>query len=115
MSETTKISDVEMYVFDDIDSRDIDLQEITGIFGEIQVKGSVLEHVRIENKGDYKIREKSQIMLRKSSEAKRFRYATDNSKPDGLGIIIRGDKHDFVFTSTNQNLSEVHKDVLEAI
>lgn len=111
MSDGTKVTNVEMYVFDDIDSREIDLQEIDGTFGDLQVNGSILEHTQIDKNGDYQVRSVSQIMLRKASTAKRFRYATESSKPDGLGVILRSENHDFVFTSTNQEMSDIHKEI----
>lgn len=111
MADGIKVSNVEMYVFDNIDNREIDLQEISGTLGDLQVNGSVLEHIQIEKNGDYKVRSVSQIMLRKSSTAKRFRYATENSRADGLGVILRSENHDFVFTSTNQEMSDIHKQI----
>ena len=115
MSDRVKVSDVEMYVFDDIDSREIDLQEIDGKFGDLQVNGSILEHTKIEENEDYKVRTVSQIMLRKVSTTKRFRYTTRSSKPDGLGIILRSENHDFVFTSTNQEMSDIDKEIKNSL
>lgn len=111
MSSQGQIKKVEMYIFDNIDNREIDLQEIDGVFGQVEVKSSILEHKKVDSNRDYKQKNITQVMMKEVDEAKRFRYATENSKPDGLGIILRSSEHDFVFTSINQDLSQVYKEI----
>jgi hypothetical protein len=110
-----KVNNVELYIFRDIDSRDINLQELDGEVGSIQIKSSILEHTKIISKKDHKIRNITQIMLKEVNTMKRFRYATENSKPDGLGIILRSTENDFVFTSTNQDLSDIYNNIKDKV
>lgn len=111
MSEEEKVKKVELYIFDDIDSREIQLQDIDGDIGVVSVTGSVVKHRVYDDKGDHKVMTETSINLSNVSQAKRFRYATDDSKPDGIGIIMRGENNDFVFTSTQQKLSNIYKEI----
>lgn len=111
MTEDQKVKQVELYIFDDIDSRDIQLQDIDGEVGEIEVLGSVVKHRVYENNDDFKVMTETSINLKRVSNSTRFRYATEDNKSDGIGIILRADSTDFVFTSLEQDLSLIYDEI----
>lgn len=111
MSESTER--VELYVFDDIDNQEIDLQEIDGRLGSSEVSGSVLEHEETISYGSHKVRTITTITLSDINQVNRFRYKTESSKPDGLCIILRKDENDFVLTSTDQNVTDLFRSITE--
>lgn len=111
MSEGEKVKKVEMYIFDDIDSRDIQLQDIDGDVGEIEVLGTMVKHRVYDSRDGYKVMTETSVNLGGISQSTRFRYATDNSKPDGIGILLRGESNDFVFTSLEQDLSMIYDEI----
>jgi len=111
MTEEQKVKKVEMYIFDDIDGGDIQLQDIEGEVGIIEVLGTMVKHKVYEDKVGHKVTTETSISLSSVSQLTRFRYATDNSKPDGIGILLRGDRKDFVFTSLEQELSKIYNEI----
>lgn len=109
------IERVELYVFDDIDKQEINLQEIDGQVGSAEVSGSVVEHEETTSYGSHKVRTITTITLSDIRQENRFRYTTESSKPDGLGIILRKDENDFVLTSTNQNVTDLFQSITEEL
>lgn len=112
IDKDAKVKNAELYIFDDIDEKDIQLQNVKGDMGHVSIKGSILEHTQIvDDVKDYKINKKVQISLSRVDQSKRFRYATDDSKPDGIGILLRCSENDFVITSINQDLGSFYHSI----